>query len=166
MKLTTTIVMLGLAVANVVASPVIRETSNAETSNAETNDVQTGGLETKDEMTASKGPCPNGKPKLSEDRINFFSLFHTLEMAKLLQGRVKEDEPRNLWKFDIKDARPLHLLIAMKFGKVFEECKGSGASGLDVPPLLNREASLESTPSFVAITGLSEEIVGNLPKEG
>ncbi|PQK09665.1 hypothetical protein BB8028_0001g17330 [Beauveria bassiana] len=55
MKLMTTIVMLGLAVANVVASPVIRGTSDVETSNAETEI-----LEVNDKMAASKGPCPRG----------------------------------------------------------------------------------------------------------
>ncbi|KAM3505450.1 hypothetical protein MY10362_002948 [Beauveria mimosiformis] len=106
------------------------------------------------------------EPKLSEDRINFFSLFHTVEVAKLLGGHVKEDELSNPWKSEIKDARPLHLLIAMKFGNVFEERKGSGVSGPDVPPLLNQGGELVSTPSLAAITGLSEEIVRNLPKEG
>ncbi|KAF1730625.1 hypothetical protein CRV24_008694 [Beauveria bassiana] len=106
------------------------------------------------------------EPKLSEDRINFFSLFHTLEVAKLLQGSIKEDQLSNPWKSDIKDARPLHLLIAMKFGKVLEERKGTGASGPDVPPLLNRGGSLESASSLGAITGLSEEILSHLPKEG
>ncbi|OAA38924.1 Heat-labile enterotoxin, A chain [Beauveria brongniartii RCEF 3172] len=106
------------------------------------------------------------EPKISEDHINFFSLFHTVEVAKLLGGFVKEDELRNPWKSEIKDARPLHLLIAMKFGNVFEERKGSGASGPDVPPLLNQGGELVSTPSLAAITGLSEEIVNSLPKEG
>ncbi|KAM3547219.1 hypothetical protein ARSEF4850_010151, partial [Beauveria asiatica] len=55
MKLMTTIVMLGLAVANVVASPMIRDTSDAET-----NNVETGILEANDQMAASKGPCPRG----------------------------------------------------------------------------------------------------------
>ncbi|KAM3449429.1 hypothetical protein NHJ6243_009973 [Beauveria neobassiana] len=86
--------------------------------------------------------------KLSEDRINFLSLFHTLK------------------KSGIKDTRPLHLLIAIKFRKIVKERRGSGASGPDIPPLLGRDASLESTPSLAAITGLSEEIARSLPMEG
>ncbi|KAM3426391.1 hypothetical protein NHJ13734_009483 [Beauveria thailandica] len=130
---------------------------------------QSKGLEGLDARVLSPRDYLRGQkaPKeLSEDRINFFSLFHTLEVTKLLQGYIKEDELRNPWKSEIKDARPLHLLIAMKFGKIFEERKGSAASGPDIPPLLGRDGSLESTPSLAAITGLSEEIVRNLPKEG
>ncbi|KAM3484938.1 hypothetical protein MY3957_010040 [Beauveria namnaoensis] len=99
------------------------------------------------------------KGELSEDHINFLSIFHTLEVTKLLHGYIKEDQLRNPWKSEIKDARPLRLLIAMKFGKIVEERKGSGASGPDIPPLLG----WDSAPLLAAITGLSEEISRSLP---
>ncbi|ATY61849.1 Heat-labile A chain [Cordyceps militaris] len=126
---------------------------------------QSKGLDGLDPRVLSPRDYLRATTKLSEDRINFFSLYHTLEVAKLLQGSIKEDELRNPWKSDIPDARPLHLLIAMKFGRVSEERRGSGAaSGPDFPPL--KEGTLDTTASFAAVTGLSDEEVEKLPKEG
>ncbi|EJP61811.1 uncharacterized protein BBA_09231 [Beauveria bassiana ARSEF 2860] len=113
-----------------------------------------GVLSPRDYLRDQKAPM-----KLSEDHINFLSLFHTLEVTKLLHGYIKEDQLHNPWKSEIKDARPLRLLIALKFGKIVEERKGSGASGPDIPPLLGRD----SAPLLAAITGLSEEIARSLP---
>ncbi|KAM0742732.1 hypothetical protein ACQRIT_002909 [Beauveria bassiana] len=47
--------------------------------------------------------CELPGAKLSEDRINFFSLFHTLEVARLLHGTLKitEDGLCNPWKSNI-----------------------------------------------------------------
>ncbi|EGX88035.1 hypothetical protein CCM_09171 [Cordyceps militaris CM01] len=126
---------------------------------------QSKGLDGLDPRVLSPRDYLRATTKLSEDRINFFALYHTLEVAKLLQGSIKEDELRNPWKSDIPDARPLHLLIAMKFGRVSEERRGSGAaSGPDFPPL--KEGTLDTTASFAAVTGLSDEEVEKLPKEG
>ncbi|KAM0664040.1 hypothetical protein ACQRIU_007041 [Beauveria bassiana] len=113
-----------------------------------------GVLSPRDYLRDQKAPM-----KLSEDHINFLSIFHTLEVTKLLHGYIKEDQLRNPWKSEIKDARPLRLLIAMKFGKIVEERKGSGASGPDILPLLG----WDSAPLLAAITGLSEEIARSLP---
>ncbi|KAM3448492.1 hypothetical protein MY3296_007771 [Beauveria thailandica] len=72
MKLTTTIVMLGLAVVNAVASPVIRDTSDAET-----NNVGAGILEANDQMAASKGPCPRGSQLQLSSRGTFRAIVLT-----------------------------------------------------------------------------------------
>ncbi|OAA52937.1 hypothetical protein ISF_09215 [Cordyceps fumosorosea ARSEF 2679] len=104
---------------------------------------------------------------LSEDRINFFVVFHALEVAMLLRGELKrtEDELRNPWKSDIKDARPLQLLIAIKFGHLYEEEQKQGAAHPDIPPLV-KQNDLGSVEWLAKITGLSEEEVEKVPKGG
>ncbi|TQV95576.1 Heat-labile enterotoxin, A chain [Cordyceps javanica] len=128
---------------------------------------QSNGLEGLDPLVLSPRHylAEQSEPKLSEDRINFFSLYHSLEVVKLLQGRVEEGELRNPWRSDIRDARPLHLLIAMRYGQVFQQQKGSWHSGPDIPPVINRE-SLAGTAMLAAVTLLEEGVVQNLPKEG
>ncbi|KAM3522125.1 hypothetical protein MY4038_008762 [Beauveria bassiana] len=49
-----------------------------------------GVLSPRDYLRDQKAPM-----KLSEDRINFLSLFHTLKVTKLLHGYIKEDKLSN-----------------------------------------------------------------------
>ncbi|KAM3560897.1 hypothetical protein MY1884_002684 [Beauveria asiatica] len=124
---------------------------------------------------------------LTEERVNYFALHHTLQVAKLLRGALGGDEAKldTLWPTgDTAATRPLQLLIAMRYGRIFEETKMTwirknrqGSMGLfpelndpgevhwashpNIPPIKDPKANNEKLSYLGVVLGLGEEIVRN-----
>ncbi|KHN94021.1 Clostridium neurotoxin, translocation [Metarhizium album ARSEF 1941] len=61
---------------------------------------------------------------LSKQKRDRLALHHALEVARFLQGNVTEDELSTLWPSnDVKMVRELQLLIAIKYGRVYDGWK-------------------------------------------
>ncbi|KAM3498811.1 hypothetical protein MY10362_007891 [Beauveria mimosiformis] len=124
---------------------------------------------------------------LREQRVNYYALHHTLQVAKLLRGALGGDETKldTDWPTDdTAPTRPLQLLIAMRYGRLYEETKmacirknRAGASVFfpddgevhwashpEIPPIKDPKATNEELLSLGIILGLSEEIVRNTPR--
>ncbi|EGX89315.1 hypothetical protein CCM_07566 [Cordyceps militaris CM01] len=121
---------------------------------------------------------------LTEARANFYALHHTLQIAKLLRGGG-EDKLDTLWPTDKTESiRPLQHLIAMKYGRLFEEIKMqqvnkeiSGNQGRvlsphtvhfvshpNIPLVKDPDGVMETISYLGIILGLKEEIVRNIPR--
>ncbi|EFY85174.1 hypothetical protein J3459_015789 [Metarhizium acridum] len=120
---------------------------------------------------------------LSLHKLNMLSLHHTLEVARLLQGKTTMDKLSALWPSkDAEAVQQLHLLITMKYGRVYDEWKMKWAkkefSGVmanlidahypgavrflthpDIPPV---GSNPDNPPYLALIMGLSTEVVDNL----
>ncbi|KAM3443915.1 hypothetical protein MY4824_000363 [Beauveria thailandica] len=127
---------------------------------------------------------------LTEERVNYFALHHTLQVAKLFRGALGGDEAKldTLWPTgDTAPTRPLQLLIAMRYGRIFEETKMTwigknrqGNMGLfpelndpgeihrashpNIPPIKDPKANNEKLSYLGVVLGLGEEIVRNTPR--
>ncbi|KAK2593434.1 hypothetical protein QQS21_008851 [Conoideocrella luteorostrata] len=144
---------------------------------------QSKGLEGIDPLTLSPRDFLKAQiPELSDDRLDFYSLHHALQVSKSLQGQIKEEQLSNLWPAkDTKDLQRFRILLALKFGKTFEEQKIKWAQGLkgaggallsekevrfsthpNIPP---RKGGQESFAYIGLILGLSAERVRSLPQD-
>lgn len=115
------------------------------------------------------------EPNLPESDRDSLLLFHTLEVSRLLDGEKTEDELDSYWPSSGNTAnlRPLQILIAIKFRKVFEEVKMKNPqkdqdefnSSPSLPLAKGLLDELQSAPYLSLILGLGEEFINNLPKD-
>ncbi|OAA58242.1 Heat-labile enterotoxin, A chain [Cordyceps fumosorosea ARSEF 2679] len=127
---------------------------------------------------------------LTENKVNIYALHHTLQIAKLLRGALDGGEGALDTRWPTSDTaptRPLQLLIAMRYGRIYEENKMAwirkerkGVLGLfagandpgeihwashpNIPPVKAPKAENEKLSYLGIILGLSEEIVRNTPR--
>lgn len=120
-------------------------------------------------------------PDLSQDDVDFYSLHHALQISLLLRGKLTEDKLSKLWPSDdASTVQQLQLLLALKFGKIYDEQKvlwvksQSGVTGNflgekevrwsthpNIPPHGRDE---ESMAYLGLILDLSEERIKNIPR--
>lgn len=115
------------------------------------------------------------EPNLPESERDPLLLFHTLEVPRLLYGEKTEDELDSYWPSSGNTAnlRPLQILIAIKFGKVFEEVKMKNPQKYEdefnsrpsLPHAKGLLDELKRAPYLSLILGLGEEVINNLPKD-
>lgn len=142
---------------------------------------QSRGLVALDPQTLSPQDYVREKaPEQSDANVRLLSLHHTRQVGQLLQGRLREDQLSTLFPGqDAERSRDLQLLIAMKYGRIYDEWKFKrlaeiygGVNGFfvdkqdpgifhlvrhpDIPPVT---ADTLATPYLALVVGLSEEIV-------
>ncbi|KAK2616499.1 hypothetical protein QQS21_000541 [Conoideocrella luteorostrata] len=143
---------------------------------------QSRGMVSLDPKTLSPADHVNATaPGQSELYVNALSLHHAVQVARLLRGSITEDKLST--EFPTKDgARDLQILIAMKFGRVYDEAKfkmademfkGSAAYFIDLqdpnairvlthPDIPAVKANTEAVPYLALVTGLTDNLIENL----
>ncbi|KID82368.1 Heat-labile enterotoxin, A chain [Metarhizium guizhouense ARSEF 977] len=121
-------------------------------------------------------------PDLSQDDVDFYALHHALQISLLLRGKLTEDKLSKLWPSDdANTVQQLQLLLALKFGKIYDEQKvlyaksqvGPAGTFLDdkvvrfhthpnIPPHGRDE---ESMAYLGLILDLSEERIKTIPRQ-
>ncbi|KAM0667770.1 hypothetical protein ACQRIU_003635 [Beauveria bassiana] len=129
----------------------------------------------------------DGAPEFSETQVQLHTIHHTLQVARLLNGKITEDELSTVSPTeDAQDARNVQTLVALKLGRVYDELKFKWASrqfhgatawfpdqqikGVNkfltqpqVPPVPVETEDFENTYTYVSlVTGLSDAIVATL----
>ncbi|KAM3496970.1 hypothetical protein MY10362_009661 [Beauveria mimosiformis] len=139
---------------------------------------QSKGMQDIDPMTLNPGEFIKSRaPNMSQDDVDSYALFHALQISMLLRGSVSEDKLSKLWPTDDKKTvQELQLLLALKFGLVFDSQKMAAAAQLSgqfatpqeikfmthpsIPPL---KIAPESMAYIGLILELSEERIKTVP---
>ncbi|ATY61447.1 Heat-labile A chain [Cordyceps militaris] len=126
-------------------------------------------------------------PSLSETAVQLHAIHHTLQIARLLNGKVSEAELSTVSPTeDAQGARDVQTLVALKYGRVYDEYKFRWANSMfhgataffieeqmpgvekfliqpQVPPVPTGTEDFEDTHLYVSLAaGLSEAIVDTL----
>ncbi|KAK8145674.1 hypothetical protein G3M48_004125 [Beauveria asiatica] len=139
---------------------------------------QSKGMQDIDPLTLNPGEFIKSRaPDMSQDDVDSYALFHALQISMLLRGSVSEEKLSKLWPTDDKKTvQELQLLLALKFGRVFDSQKMAAAAQLagqfatpqeikfmthpSIPPL---KIAPESMAYIGLILELSEERIKTVP---
>ncbi|KAM0669240.1 hypothetical protein ACQRIU_002802 [Beauveria bassiana] len=139
---------------------------------------QSKGMQDIDPLTLNPSEFIKSRaPEMSPDDVDSYALFHALQISMLLRGSVSEDKLSKLWPTDDKKTvQELQLLLALKFGRVFDSQKMAAAAQLagqhptpqeekfmthpSIPPL---KIAPESMAYIGLILELSEERIKTVP---